>query len=99
VGVVPGRDPAPLGRFGNSGVGIIEGPGTFSWNAGMSKRVALNEKLGLKLEGTFTNLTNRVNLGDPQLNVTNNSFGRITSSRGVDFGGGRTGQVSLRLEF
>lgn len=100
VGVVPGRDPAPLGRFGNSGVGIIEGPGTFTWNAGMSKRVPLNDKVWMKLEGTFTNVTNRVNLGDPQLNITNNSFGKITSARGgVDFGGGRTGQVSLRLEF
>ncbi len=99
VGVVPGRDAAPLGRFGNSGVGIVVGPGTFTWNAGMSKKVALTEKLGLKLEGTFTNVTNRLNLGDPQLNITNNSFGKITSGRGVDFGGGRTGQVSLRLEF
>jgi hypothetical protein len=99
VGVVPGRDPAPIGRFGNAGVGILEGPGTFSWNAGMAKRIALHESVSLKLEGTFTNVTNRVNLGDPQLNITNNSFGRITSSRGVDFGGGRTGQISMRLEF
>ena len=99
VGVVPGRDPAPLGRFGNSGVGIIEGPGSFSWNAGASKRFSLAERVGLKVEATFTNVTNRVNLGDPQLNITNNSFGAITSARGVEFGGGRTGQVSARLEF
>ena len=26
VGVRPGQDPAPIGRFGNSGVGIIQGP-------------------------------------------------------------------------
>jgi hypothetical protein len=99
IGVVAGRDPAPLGRFGNSGVGIIEGPGSFSWNAGVSKRFALNERAGVKLEGTFTNVTNHVNLGDPQLNITNNSFGSITSARGGEFGGGRTGQVSLRVEF
>ena len=100
VGVVPGRDPAPTGRFGNSGVGFIEGPGTFSWNAGASKRFTLTERFSLKLAGSFTNATNRVNLGDPQMNITNNSFGRITSARsGSDFGGGRTGLVSLRLEF
>jgi hypothetical protein len=99
VGVVAGRDPAPLGRFGNSGVGVIEGPGSFSWNAGLSKRFALSERAGLKLEGTFTNVTSHVNLGDPQLNITNNSFGSITSARGGEFGGGRTGQVSLRVEF
>jgi hypothetical protein len=99
IGVVPGRDPAPLGRFGNSGVGIIEGPGSFSWNAGMLKRFAITEKLGLKLEGTFTNVTNHVNLGDPQLSITNNSFGKITSARSGEFGAGRTGQVSMRIEF
>ena len=99
VGVVPGCDPAPLGRFGNSGVGIIEGPGSLSWNAGASKRFPVAERDGVKVEATFTNVTNRVNLGDPQLNITNNSFGAITSARGVEFGGGRTGQVSARIEF
>ena len=71
-----------------------------SWNAGASKRFAISERIALKLAGSFTNVTNYVNLGDPQLNITNNSFGRITSARGgSDFGGGRSGQVSLRLEF
>jgi len=99
VGVVPGRDPNPIGRFGNSGVGIILGPGSFSWNAGANKRFHVAERVGVKVEATFTNVTNRVNLGDPQLNITNNSFGKITSARGGEFGGGRTGQVSARIEF
>jgi len=87
------RETKPGTAFDLAGVGIIEGPGWFSWNAGLSKRFALTEHAGLKLEGTFTNVTNRVNLGDPQLNITNNSFGRITNARGGEFGGGRTGQV------
>jgi len=99
VGVNPATDPSPIGRFGNSGVGIVEGPGTFSWNAAMQKRFALTEKLGLRLEGSFTNLPNWTNLGDPVMNVNDNNFGRITGTRGSDFGGNRTGQVSLRLEF
>jgi hypothetical protein len=33
------------------------------------------------------------------VNIANNNFGRITGVRGVDFGGGRTGQVGLRLQF
>ena len=36
---------------------------------------------------------------DPQLDITNPNFGKITSARGSDFGGNRTGQVSVRLEF
>ena len=100
VGVLPGRDINPIGRFGNSGVGIVLGPGTFSWNAGMRKSFALAERLRMRLEGTFTNVPNWTNLGDPVLNINDNNFGRITGTRGgSDFGGNRTGQVSLRLEF
>lgn len=99
VGSVPGRDPAPIGRFGNSGVGILVGPGTFGLNMGMGKRFVIHERVNLRLEGSFTNLPNWTNLGDPNLNIADTNFGRITGSRGVDFGGGRTGQVSLRLQF
>ncbi|MBN8729853.1 MAG: carboxypeptidase regulatory-like domain-containing protein [Acidobacteria bacterium] len=99
VGSTPGRDPNPIGRFGNAGVGILNGPGTFGLNMGLSKRFIIREGVGLRLEGSFTNLPNWTNLGDPNLNIADNNFGRITGSRGVDFGGGRTGQVALRLEF
>jgi outer membrane receptor protein involved in Fe transport len=99
VGVTPGRDPNPIGRFGNSGVGIVTGPGTFGWNLGMGKKFMLAERVNLRMEGSFTNVPNWTNLGDPNLNIADSNFGRITGSRGVDFGGGRTGQVSLRLEF
>ena len=53
----------------------------------------------MRLEGSFTNVPNWTNLGDPVSNIADNNFGRITGARGVDFGGGRTGQVSLRLQF
>lgn len=99
VGSTPGRDPNPIGRFGNAGVGIFTGPGTFGWNMGLGKRFVIYERINLRMEGSFTNLPNWTNLGDPNLNVADSNFGRITGSRGVDFGGGRTGQVSLRLEF
>jgi hypothetical protein len=100
VGVRPGQDPAPIGRFGNSGVGIVQGPGTFSWNAGMRKRFAITERANLQLEGSWTNLPNWTNLGDPNLNVADAvNFGRIFGPRSSDFGGNRTGQVSLRVQF
>jgi len=95
VGVVPGRDPAPIGRFGNAGVGILLGPGTFGWNMGMSKRFKLAERFSAKMEGSFTNVPNWTNLGDPNLNVADSNFGKITGVRDA----ARTGQVSMRLEF
>jgi hypothetical protein len=90
---------APIGRFGNESVGDIEGPGTLNLSAGLSKRIQIAEHVHLRAEGTFTNVLNHTNLGDPQLDITQASFGKITSGRGSDFGGNRTGQVSMRLEF
>jgi len=52
-----------------------------------------------RVEGSFTNVPNWNNLGDPVLNVNDNAFGVIRGARGVDFGGGRTGQVGARLQF
>jgi hypothetical protein len=90
---------APIGRFGNEHVGDIVGPGTVNLSAGLSKRFAITDNLHLRAEGTFTNVLNHTNLNDPQLDITNPNFGKITSARGSDFGGNRTGQVSMRLEF
>jgi hypothetical protein len=90
---------APIGRFGNESVGDIVGPGTVNLSGGLSKRFAITDNVHLRAEGTFTNVLNHTNLNDPQLDITNPNFGKITSARGSDFGGNRTGQVSMRLEF
>jgi hypothetical protein len=96
---VPGHVMAPIGRFGTEHVGDIEGPGTVNLSAGLSKRFEITDNVHLRAEGTFTNVLNHTNLGDPQLDITQGNFGKITSGRGSDFGGNRTGQVSMRLEF
>jgi hypothetical protein len=78
----------------------VLGPGTVGWNLGAAKRFRFGERISMRLEGSFTNVANRVNLADPNRNIADNNFGVITSARGGEvFGGGRTGQVSLRLEF
>ncbi|WP_216841024.1 TonB-dependent receptor [Acidobacterium sp. S8] len=89
----------PIGRFGNASIGDIEGPGTANWSAGANKRIAITERVQLRSEVTFTNVLNHTNLSDPLLDITNPNFGKITSARGSDFGGNRTGQISMRLEF
>jgi hypothetical protein len=94
-----GVSSAPIGRFGNSSVGDVEGPGTVNLSSGLSKVFAITERVNLRAEGTFTNVLNHANLADPALDITNPSFGKITSARGSDFAGSRTGQVSMRLEF
>ena len=99
IGVRPGIDAPPLGRFGNSGIGILEGPGTVNLNAGLAKYFHFTERVRMRLEGSFTNALNHVNLDDPVLNIVSPNFGQITRARGSDFGGNRVGQVGARLDF
>lgn len=94
-----GDHPLPIGRFGNAQVGSVEGPGLFNLSSGLSKSFTLPEGLKLKAEGTFTNVLNHTNLGDPNMNLSSGSYGLVSNTIGSDFGGARTGQVSLRLEF
>jgi hypothetical protein len=98
--------PLPIGRFGNSQVGTVEGPGLFNLSAGLSKTFSITERIKVKTEGTFTNVLNHTNLGDPNMNLSSSSFGLITGVVGSgtgggpsDFGGSRTGQISVRAEF
>ena len=101
--------PLPIGRFGNSQVGSVEGPDLVNLSAGMSKAFSITERIKFKMEGSFTNVLNHTNLGDPNMNLSSPSFGLVTgvigtqngSSNGPpgDFGGARTGQVSARIEF
>ncbi len=89
----------PIGRFGTEQTGDLHGPGTVALSSGLSKSFTLVEGLRLRAEGTFTNILNHTNLADPVLDLTQANFGQITQSRGSDFGGNRTGQVSLKVEF
>ena len=90
---------APIGRFGTSSVGDVTGPGTASLSMGLSKSFLVAEGVRLRAEGTFTNVLNHTNLADPILDTTSPAFGTITQARGSDFGGNRTGQISVKLDF
>ena len=97
--VANGPHPLPIGRFGNSQVGSVQGPGLINLSAGLNKTFSITERFKLRAEGTFTNVLNHTNLGDPEMDLSNSSFGLITGTIGSDFGGARTAQVSARLDF
>jgi len=90
---------APIGRFGDAGMGLVNGPGTVNLNAGLAKYFHVTERVRIKVEGSFTNVLNHLNLANPVLAIDNSSVGQITSARPADFGGNRTGQVGARIEF
>jgi hypothetical protein len=92
--------PAGAARVGNAGVGILEGPGTITVNAGLSKTMTIREGLRLRFEATFTNVLNHTNFAPPATNVSNPStFGVLQSAQTAESSGNRTGQVALRLDF
>ncbi len=89
----------PSGASVQSPSAVLRGPGTVNLSAGLSKAVQIHERLRLRAEATFTNVINHTNLADPSLDLTSATFNTITTARGSDFGGNRTGQVSIRLEY
>jgi Carboxypeptidase regulatory-like domain len=94
-----GPHPSPIGRFGNAPNGVMEGPGLFNLSAGLNKTFAITERVHVRAEGTFTNVLNHTNLGDPYTTLSQENFGIVSGTIGSDFGGARTGQVSVRAEF
>jgi hypothetical protein len=50
---IAGFNPIPEGLAGNCGVGILEGPGTATIAAGLSKTFHLTERTRLRLESTL----------------------------------------------
>lgn len=91
--------PSDIGRFGNCGVGILEGPGTATFSSSFGKTFALTERIGVRYEAQFANLFNILNKADPNTNVSSSSFGLISQSQLAEQAGPRTIQMMLRLVF
>ena len=91
--------PAGAGRFGNAGVGIIEGPGTAAVSLGVAKRFAITERVHARFETTFTNVLNHTNFAPPLTAIDNSLFGQLTSPQTAENAGNRTGQAALRIDF
>lgn len=89
-----------IGRFGNCGVGILEGPGTRTFSLTVGKQVALAGTARARFEASFSNLFDIENLDIPgTMNITSSAFGRITNTQTGDQAGPRTIQFSLRVQF
>ena len=92
--------PNGAGRFGNSGVGILRGPGIVTVAAGLFKSFSVTERLRMRIEATFTNIANHPNFNPPETNVESPvSFGKTGSVQGQENSGNRVGQVGARLDW
>ena len=86
----------PVGafQFGTSGRNILDGPGSFSLNAGLSRRFRFTETKALQFRCEAFNLTNRTSFGLPQTNVDVLNGATISTAKAP-----RQMQMGLRLEF
>jgi hypothetical protein len=91
--------PKGAGRFGNAGVGILEGTGTVAVAGGLFKRFSITEKLRMRLEATFTNVPNHPNFAPPSQWIDRPGFGEVTGVQRQENSGNRVGQVGARLDF
>jgi Carboxypeptidase regulatory-like domain/TonB dependent receptor len=92
--------PAGAGRFGNAGIGILEGPGTNAISLGLAKVFRVTEGVHARFESTFTNVLNHTNFAPPatQIDVPG-TFGVLSAPQTAEYAGNRTGQLALRFDF
>jgi hypothetical protein len=92
--------PVGAGRFGNAGVGMLQGPGTAAVAMGVAKTFAVGERVHVRFESTFTNVLNHTNFAPPATQIDNTTtFGVLTAATTAENAGNRTGQAALRVEF
>ena len=85
---------SPETRRGTAGMGIITGPGLYTWDTSLRKTFRLNERFRLRFQGDSTNLMNHANFRNLQAKITNNQYGQVTQA-----GPPRNLQFGLRLQF
>ncbi len=84
--------------FGNSGTGIVDGPGQANLDLALSRTIAFNwprEKSSLELRTEFYNALNHPQFANPDTNFTSPTFG-VISSTAVN---ARVGQLALKYSF
>jgi hypothetical protein len=67
------------GTFGNSGRGILRGPGFFNTDLGVLKSTAITERTNLQFRAEFFNVFNHPNFRLPTSNISSSQKGRITA--------------------
>ncbi|MBK7926311.1 MAG: carboxypeptidase regulatory-like domain-containing protein [Bryobacterales bacterium] len=80
--------------FGNSGRGILVGPGNFNVDAGIHRQFALGERYKLTFRWEMFNAFNRANFGNPNSAIGNPQAGQISGTAPA-----RIQQAALKFVF
>jgi hypothetical protein len=91
----------PAGRFGNSGVNVLEGPGLNVHHLSLVKRFRLNERFTLTYNAAVSNLFNHPHFDTPRSDISTSNPGQITSTPGWSAENESERRISmlLRLEW
>jgi hypothetical protein len=73
---------APLGQFGDAGIGILRAPGYWNVDLSVSKRLLTFGRQYFLFRGEIFNALNHPNFGPPNVNIQSTAFGTITSTVG-----------------
>jgi hypothetical protein len=80
--------------FGNSGTGILTGPGYFNVDLTLERRFVLTERFSADLRGETFNTFNRANFNNPNATIGTTTAGVISSTQSP-----RVMQVALKINF
>jgi hypothetical protein len=69
-----------VGTTGNAAPGLLEGPGAWTLDAGLTRSFAITERQQLEFRAEADNVLNHTNLNNPNTVVGNANFGRITTA-------------------
>ena len=81
-------------QWGNSGIGILDGPANHTLDLGLMKNFFFTESKYLQLRFEAYNALNHVNLKTPGTDLGTDDFGQITEATSA-----RTVQVGLKFLF
>ncbi|MCX6603149.1 MAG: carboxypeptidase regulatory-like domain-containing protein [Acidobacteria bacterium] len=71
---------APRGTYGNSGRGMLRGPGQSTVDFSVFKDFKFAERFNMQFRTEMFNILNKANFGNPGNNIDNTGYGQITST-------------------
>jgi len=80
---------APDIRRGTSGVGILSGPGLYTWDTSLRKQFRVTERLRLRFQGDMTNAMNHANFRNLAAKTSSKTYGQMAQAgpaRNIQFG-------------
>jgi Carboxypeptidase regulatory-like domain/TonB-dependent Receptor Plug Domain len=66
--------------YGDSGVGVLTGPGQWNWDMALAKNLPVTENTHLEFRAEAYNIWNHTQFGNPNSSINSSLFGTITST-------------------